>query len=199
MMVVSLGGSRVVPDSIDIDFLKELKNVLLELSSEFIIVCGGGKTARKYQAALKELEVIDSFKLDEIGILATKINAKMVSDFLGFEVYSGTVPGHSTDYVTVELAVKNNVSKVINFSNISYVYDKDPKFNDAKKLEKLNFTEYLELFDSSWTPGMNVPFDVKAAKLAMENNVDVCFTSDLENFKRIVSDLDFKGTLITNK
>lgn len=187
MIVISLGGSRIVPNFIDCDFLRDFKKCLQDISEEIIIVSGGGKTARKYQSALKDLGISDHFKLDEIGILATKLNAKLVSDFLGVEVQSGTVPGHSTDYVAMEIAEARGASKVINFSNIAYVYDKDPnKFSDAIKIEELNYSDYLKMFDSSWTPGMNVPFDVKAAKKGFECKIPVYFTDSLEGFKAIL-------------
>ncbi|MFH1275983.1 MAG: hypothetical protein ABIH82_02640, partial [Candidatus Woesearchaeota archaeon] len=55
--VISLGGSIVVPKEIDVSFLKQLKELVLEYIKEnrLILVCGGGYTCRFYQDAAKKL------------------------------------------------------------------------------------------------------------------------------------------------
>ena len=48
-IVISLGGSIVVPEEIDIKFLTEFKNMierLIKKGYRFIIICGGGSIAR---------------------------------------------------------------------------------------------------------------------------------------------------------
>ena len=56
MVVISLGGSLIVPDEIDLSFLEKFKRVIKkhEASYRFVIVCGGGSVARKYIRALRE-------------------------------------------------------------------------------------------------------------------------------------------------
>ena len=44
--VISLGGSLIVPDSYDVDFLKKFKSLIesyVKKSYKFVIICGGGK------------------------------------------------------------------------------------------------------------------------------------------------------------
>jgi uridylate kinase len=44
VIVVSLGGSIIIPDKVNTEFLKEFKKVILsnEKNYKFVIVCGGG-------------------------------------------------------------------------------------------------------------------------------------------------------------
>ena len=57
IVVISLGGSIIAPpEGIDIKFLQNFKKLILSFVKKgmrFIIVCGGGSTARRYQAAAK--------------------------------------------------------------------------------------------------------------------------------------------------
>ena len=54
-IVMSVGGSLIVPGGIDTTFLKDLKQFIdFETTSKgrrFIIIAGGGRTARNYQEA----------------------------------------------------------------------------------------------------------------------------------------------------
>ena len=54
-IILSLGGSIIVPDKIDSAFLKKFKRLILKHLPKynFVIFCGGGKIARNYQAAGK--------------------------------------------------------------------------------------------------------------------------------------------------
>ncbi len=50
-IIISLGGSLIVPDNIDTKFLKEFKELILEhvkKGKKFFIICGGGRICRKY-------------------------------------------------------------------------------------------------------------------------------------------------------
>ena len=53
LVVLSLGGSLIVPDAIDVAFLREFRSTIISLLPKyrFIIVCGGGKTCRDSSAA----------------------------------------------------------------------------------------------------------------------------------------------------
>ena len=57
--------------------------------------------------------------------------------------------------------------KIINLSNTDYVYNSDPKINpNAKKIEKISWTEYRKLIPKEWNPGLNSPFDPIASEMA---------------------------------
>src|SRR3989344_3317358 len=80
-IIISLGGSLIVPDDFDTKFLSEFKKLIesyLKKGFKFVIICGGGKTARKIQNAAKKIAKVDSEVLDWLGIYATKLNAALV-------------------------------------------------------------------------------------------------------------------------
>ncbi|MBS3141791.1 hypothetical protein J4464_00205 [Candidatus Woesearchaeota archaeon] len=55
MKVLSLGGSLIVPESIDTEYLIQFKEFVLrhvDQGEKFVIICGGGKVCRNYYAAL---------------------------------------------------------------------------------------------------------------------------------------------------
>jgi uridylate kinase len=147
-IVISLGGSIIVPDQIDLDFLHEFKRVISNLPEErFIVICGGGKICRRYQDAARATGEISKEDLDWIGIRATRLNAELVRTCFGNDAHekvihdphepidanrrivvgAGFEPGSSTDLRAVQLAKRFGAARVINMSNIDYVYSADPK------------------------------------------------------------------------
>ena len=69
-IVISLGGSVIVPKEIDTDFLKEFKELITSYLDRyrFILVTGGGNTCRDYQQAAKSISEIDSETLESYAI-----------------------------------------------------------------------------------------------------------------------------------
>ncbi len=220
-IVLSLGGSLIVPNGIDIDFLKKFRQTIekcIKQNCRFAIYCGGGMLARSMQKAASEIAQLNNRELDIIGIGATKLNALLLksifkNDAEGFIVHnpnsrlrfskkvliaSGWLPGCSTDYDAVLLAKNLGITEVVNMSNISYVYDKDPrKHKDAKKIEKIKWKDYLKLIGDKWEAGMNVPFDPIAAKEAQKSGIKVVIIGgDLKNFENLLGERKFRGTLI---
>ncbi|MBI2147360.1 UMP kinase [Candidatus Woesearchaeota archaeon] len=220
-IVLSLGGSILAPDNINISFLRQFKALLDRFSSfRFIIVCGGGKPARAYQEAAQELvPSIGKDSLDWVGIMATRLNAELVRVLFGEDAHAAVIidpkerlpaarriivaagyqPGHSTDMDAVLLAKNIRATLVVNLSNIEFVYDKDPKkFKDAKKLENLSWKRFRALVGDTWAPGMNVPFDPVASKEAEQSGMTVIIAkgNDLDNLKKIILGKPFRGTKI---
>ena len=59
-IIISLGGSLIVPEEIDVSFIKDFKELILSqvaLGKKFIITIGGGKTCRKYQNSGKKFQM----------------------------------------------------------------------------------------------------------------------------------------------
>ena len=128
--VISLGGSIIVPDSVDVAFLGRFNEAVRTYLAQdekrkLILVCGGGAPARVYQQAMKSLdEDTPSEALDWLGIKATHLNAQLVKTLFTdlapnevvtdptapftFEgrilVAAGWKPGFSTDTDAVYLA-----------------------------------------------------------------------------------------------
>lgn len=223
IVVLSLGGSIVVPPSgLDVNFLKKFKATILGLISKgyrFIIVCGGGQTARSYQAVAKKIGELLPDDVDWIGIHATRLNAHLLRSVFKKQsnrvvvknptekinwqekvlIAAGWKPGFSTDYDAVCLAKNFGSDTVINLSNVDYVYDSDPRKNlKAKKLKNVGWKEFRKIVGDKWNPGANLPFDPVAAKMAEKEGVKVFFIKGqtLEELKKAISGDKFKGTVI---
>src|SRR5512140_1919661 len=86
LVVLSLGGSLIIPSGgFDIDFLQGFRTLLVKKINEgyrFIVVCGGGQTARSYQAAARALGHLEPDDIDWIGIHATRLNAHFMRTIL---------------------------------------------------------------------------------------------------------------------
>lgn len=222
IVVISLGGSLIVQENIDINFLKEFRKVILKYlqkDMKFIVICGGGRTARNYQNAAKEIANLNRDDLDWIGIHATRINAHLIrtifrdyahpkiiknpTEKIKFKekilVASGWKPGFSTDYDAVLLAKNFNAKKLVNLSNINYIYDKDPKkFPNAKIIKKISWKDFRKIVGNKWDPGLNAPFDPIASKEAQKLKMEVAIMNgkNLENFEKYLNGDDFVGSII---
>ncbi len=223
-IVLSLGGSIIVPDKVNINYLKRFKSLIVRLSRRgyrFIIVTGGGDTARTYQQAAKKVASQTSAPdLDWIGIAATKLNAELVRSMFGRMAYasvlhnptkkirtakkvligSGWKPGCSSDKDAVLLAKTFSAKRIINMSNIDYVYTADPnKDENAKSIKHMSWHELLQLTGPTWRPGAHVPFDPEASKVAKTINLEaiICNGTYLKNIENIVLNNSYKGTRIS--
>lgn len=221
--VLSVGGSVIVPGSINTAFLKKfiaLVTKKVNKGARFILVTGGGVVARDYNAALRTLTKPSPADLDWLGIAATKLNANLLKFAFGklansevvtdptgkisftkpVLVVSGWKPGRSSDYEAVILAERFGASSIINMSNIDYVYDKDPrKFKSAKKISLIDWNSFQKLVGTKWVPGANVPFDPTATKYAKEHQQKVIILNgnDIANLDQALSGKGkFKGTVI---
>lgn len=220
-VVLSLGGSLIVPDEVDTGFLKgflDLVRRYVDDGYKFVIVCGGGRTARRYQEAAKDISGLDNEQLDWIGIEATKLNAYLMTKLLGglarethvtdptqkveFDrpviVASGWKPGWSTDYDAVMLGKAVGAEVVVNMSNVEHVHDKDPKqHKDAKPLTEISWEEYRKLVGDEWTAGLNTPFDPIASREAQKAGIKAAIMGkDLGNLEKFLKGEKFEGTVI---
>ena len=84
VILISLGGSLIVPDYVDLGFLHEFKGVLRKHYEKyrFVVVCGGGAIARKYIGMLKN-EGKSEKELSLTGIMATRMNARFLMHLFG--------------------------------------------------------------------------------------------------------------------
>ncbi|MEI7497739.1 MAG: UMP kinase [Candidatus Falkowbacteria bacterium] len=220
--IISLGGSLIVPDQIDVAFLKSFKRVIDNLTTKgerFVLICGGGKTCRYYQSAAKSVIKLTDEDLDWLGIHSTRLNAHLLRTIFyqsanpkiithplekihfseSILIAAGWKPGRSTDYVAVLIAKQLKAKRILNLSNITCVYDKDPaKYKNAHPITKINWPEFRKLLPEKWSPGANAPFDPVASKLAhkLGLEVDILDGKNYANLRKCLTSQKFIGTKI---
>ena len=215
-IVISVGGSLIVPKTgIDTDFLTKLNSFIRDQlatypNRQFFLVVGGGAAARHYRdASVKVLHhELTRDDLDWLGIQATRLNAQLIRTIFqdiahqtiirnydiirkpveNVVVAAGWKPGWSTDYCAILLCEDYGANTIINMSNVSQVYDKDPsQFADAKPFSQLSWKQFRELVGNEWSPGLHSPFDPVAAQKAEELQAQVVVVGkDFANVERFL-------------
>ncbi len=224
IVIISVGGSLIVPDQIDTVFLSSLKTLLaaeIKNGKKFIIITGGGKTARRYMEAAQQVSSLTSEDIDWIGIHATRLNGHLLrtvfrdmahpvmvtnpDDILdvpktaSLVIAAGYRPGASTDLRAVQIAERCGAKKLVNLSNIDYVYTDDPRKNaDAQKIEKINWHDFRKLIPKEWDPGLSSPFDPVAAREAERLALEVAIINGtkLHELGQYLENKPFVGTVI---
>lgn len=226
-IVISVGGSLIVPDQIDTAFLSALKELVVREvappnNRRFIIICGGGKTARRYQDAAGTVSKLAADDIDWIGIHSTRLNGHLVRTIFReiahrvmvtnpdevldiprdtkLIVAAGYRPGSSTDLRAVQIAERVKAKKVINLSNIDYVCTDDPQKNpSAEKIEEISWSEFRRLIPAEWDPGLSSPFDPVAAREAERLGIEVAIINGnkLAEFENYLEGRPFVGTKIS--
>ena len=221
-VIISLGGSLIVSQNIDITFLKKFRIAIIKFikrGNKVAIICGGGKTCRNYQNAARKITEIPNIDIDLIGIMSTRLNAELIRAIFFKHAYehiitdyskkivtskpiligAGWKPGCTTDNDSVLLAKNLHADTIINLTNVDYIYDKDPhKFHDAKPIKKISWKEFLEIIGEKYISGMHVPFDPVAAKKAQQLKLKVIILNgnNLKNLENCLNRKKFKGTVI---
>jgi len=223
-ITICIGGSVLAPDGPDGKFVKKLAEVLRKLKEdghEISLVVGGGKPARMYIEEGRKL-LLPSSKLDELGILITRLNARFLGLALGeiceqkpietveeativlasgkIPIMGGTTPGQTTDAVAATLASSVGSELLIFISNVDGIYDKDPKlYPDAKKIKVMKTADLMNLFGKiKFLPGMNVIIDPVAAKLIHLHRLKcvVLGKEEIEKLPDILAGNPHSGTVI---
>jgi len=227
-IIISVGGSLIVPNGgIDTSFLSQLNTfirsqIAAHKDRQFFLITGGGATAREYIDAGKSVvghQLADD-DMDWLGIHSTRLNGHlvrtifrdiahpvMIKDFDVIRkinepvtVAAGWKPGRSSDFVAVQIAEDYDASLVINMSNITQAYDKDPaKFDDAKPIDHIQWTDFKRIVGDKWTPGLSMPFDPIASKKAAQLSLTVAIMGrDFDNLQAFLDkESSFVGTIIT--
>jgi uridylate kinase len=225
VIVISLGGSLIVPEEVEADFLNEFKKTILKntLRNKFVIVCGGGSVARKYIFALRKYginEKLQSFA----GISATRMNARFMSYFFNANqkygiphsmrvlkkylkkqdiVFCGALeykPNQTSDSTAVEIAKKFRTI-FINLTDVQGLYSKNPKENkNAKLIPKISWKEFYKMANKlKFKPGQHFVLDQTAAKGIMEDKIiTYILGKNMSQFDNLLKNKKFKGTIIGN-
>lgn len=208
-IVISLGGSLLTKDFSAsgvrkyVDVLKKIS----EKTEKLVIIVGGGKICRQYQAIARELGASQDMQ-DYIGIKSTHFNASLVAAALAkyaeipnnenemkaalaknkIIVGGGLKIGQSSDAVAAFAAKEIKADLLINASNIDGVYDSNPKENkNAKKLQKLSYAELKQILSkNAQLPGQYGLFDLRAADIIAKAKIKAVFIdgSDAEEIYR---------------
>jgi len=223
VVVISLGGSLIVPDDIDYKFLEKFKKTIRKhyKNHKFVLVCGGGAIARKYISALsKEHKTHKEMSL--AGIRATRMNARFMMQFFGKEA-NDTLPKSMVD-------VKNNLRKnkvvicgalryadketsdgtaaklanyldtiFINLTNVPGLYSKNPKkYKSAKFIPKISWKDFESLaLKMKFKAGQHFVLDQSAATLIRKRKIPTYILGqNLNNLENLLKNKKFTGTEI---
>ncbi len=220
-MVISLGGSILVRGEDDALYIRELLDALSSLdgSTRYIIVTGGGQTARKYIGTGREAGANEAY-LDNIGIQATRLNACLVisavkescypKPFLDLEeaiigasnfrftIGGGTHPGHTTDAVGALVAEMWGADLFLNLTAVDGAYTKDPnRFDDAERIEGMTTGELRTLVsETSRGAGSHSVLDPLAAEIVHRASIRTCILDgrDINNVILSIRGEEFHGT-----
>jgi len=222
-VVVSIGGSILVPGENDAEFIGKLAKMLKEVSEEvqIAVVCGGGKTARYYAGIARDLGG-DTYAQDILGIAATRMNAQLLYLALGsmpdsvtadpeetakasepgkIVVMGGTVPGHTTDAVSAMVASAMKADRIVNATSVDAVYTDDPRKNpDAKKIVNMTIDELGDIVYKEHGASKSSVFDPLGVKLAKENRIDILMADgrNLEELRKAILGQPFSGTTVNS-
>ncbi len=222
-LVISIGGSILLPEEEDIAELSSLAETLEKNGQErrLYLVVGGGRTARRYIKWGRALGA-DEGTLDELGIKTSRLNARLLIIALDEDIYpvpaenfdeaitagnhysmvtmGGTHPGHTTDAVAAMLAERLNADRLINATSVDGVYTADPKKEkSAKKLKELGFDELIDIVSKEeGGAGPNVVFDPLAAKIIKRAEIKTYIVDgrNLQALENAIEDEEFEGSKI---
>jgi len=223
IIVLSLGGSQIIPNQINLNFLNEFKQIILsnEKNYKFVIVCGGGKTARNYIKGLKDSKQNKTLFQSFLGISITRLNARFMSYFFERDsnkgiphdmktiknmlqkhpiVFCGALrysKNQTSDTTAAKLA-NYFKSDFINITNVKGLYDKDPKKSkNAKLIKNISHTKFLKLANQiAFSPGQHFVLDQSAAKLILKNKTKTYIIGSNNELNNLLQNKKFTGTLI---
>ena len=222
-VVMSVGGSIIVPDNVDYNFIKKFKSLVLKhKNKKFVIVVGGGSTARKYIKPLAEEKINEKLQC-LIGIGITRLNARFLANFFG-KVASQHIPSSMKELKNLLMKhrivfagglrfIPNNTSDgtaaavahflktdLINMTNVKGLFDKDPrKFKNAKFISKISLKDFYKMANKiKYKPGQHFVLDQHASEIIKKNRIKtVILSNNLENFENYLKCKKFVGTVIS--
>ncbi len=222
-IVLSLGGSLIIPRDVNLKYLKKFGNVIKKNSKKykFIIVCGGGNIARKYISSLRNMGINETLQ-SYAGISATRMNARFMSYFFNQNpeegipqkmeeihnylknqdaVFCGALeykPRQTSDSTSAQIATHFKTD-FINLTNVSGLFDKNPKeFKNAKFIPEISWKEFDKLANKiKYKPGQHFVLDQTAAKIIMKNKVRTYILGENpRELDNLLNNRKFKGTEI---
>ena len=197
VIVISLGGSLIIPDEIDLNFLEKFKQVIKKHESDynFIIVCGGGSIARKYISALKQSKKSEYLQ-SMAGISITRVNARFMTYLFGKDANQGIphdmnqvknllrtnhlvfcgalryADKETSDSTAAKLARFFN-TEFINLTVVPGLFSKNPLvFKDAKFIPEISWKEFNKRAEKiKYRPGQHFVLDQDASEIIMKDRI----------------------------
>jgi len=219
--VISLGGSKIVPDNVDDDFLWRFKKLIdSHPKKKFVAIAGGGSTARRYIMALRKLgRKTKSQSIAGIGI--TRFHARFLARFFGDKaneeiptsmkkvknllrgnqiVFCGALrysKENTSDGTSASLAAYLE-APFINLTNVEGLYTSDPRKNkNAKRISKISWINFKKIVDKiKYEAGQHFVLDKVAANIILKNKIPTYIVGSLDSVDSILKGKRFKGTLI---
>lgn len=224
VVVLSLGGSLIIPENVDYEFLKKFKKTILKNihKCKFVIVCGGGSIARKYIFALEKEGMNETFQ-SFAGISATRMNARFMSYFFHQDqargiphkmselkkyikkfdiVFCGALeykPRQTSDSTSAEIA-KEFKTIFVNLTDVQGLHDKNPKkFKNAKFISKISWKNFDKMANKlKFKPGQHFVLDQRASKLILKYKIPTYILGkDMKQLDNLLNGKEFKGTKIS--
>ena len=223
--VLKLGGSLLYDDMgrILTDRVRAYAKVVssfVEDGHSMVVVVGGGKPARLFIAAARELGASEA-QCDWLGIKIARNNAELLCAALGNIAYpkivetldeletaicpgnvvlmGGLTPGQSTNAVAALAAETVQADMLLNATNVDGIYDRDPKEPGAKKLESVTVDELSQILSGTGTrAGEYKLFDPVAIRVVGRSRIPtVIFNgNDPDNLLRIVKGKDVGSRIV---
>ena len=211
-IVAAIGGSILLQDY-NAERFKKYAELLKEQNEEHekFAVVGGGKPAKEYIGAVRDLGVGEAL-CDDIGIEVTRINAKLLLLALGDAAYQrvphnfqealeysasgkivvmgGTEPAHSTDAVSAILAEYVQADLLVNLTAVDGLYTKDPKkYDDAELIEEITASDMMEIISGNEVKAGTYEFiDTTAIQMIKRSNLETVIANgnDPQNLIRAI-------------
>lgn len=224
-IVISLGGSVLVP-SLESNNISRYVSVLGRLAEKcrIFIVVGGGGEARRYIQVARDLGVGEA-AADELGILVTRLNARLLVAGLGDAAYprvaedyteakefagtgkivvmGGITPAQTTDAVSAVLAESVDADLLINATSVDGIYSADPK-KDAAAVRYGHLTpqELLDIIKGCrMDAGANTVLDIVAGKVVERSKIPLLVLDgrEPENLYRAIAEGTYIGTTVSEE
>ncbi|MHA1596439.1 MAG: UMP kinase [Candidatus Asgardarchaeia archaeon] len=209
-VVLKMGGSLLYDDEFKLK-VRTIRGVV-DSSLRFVkegnnlgIVVGGGKLSRLAIGEARRFGLPEAI-CDQIGILVSRINAKVIAHLLGdvsckkipenwdevlgsldegkVLVLGGMSPGQSTNAVAAIMAEIMGADLLVNLSDVEGIYDRDPKDPNAKLLDKISSEDLMEMIvEKGSKAGSYELFDLVALKILMRSNIPMVFVDGRDERK----------------
>lgn len=224
IIVFSLGGSLIVPDKVDYKYLHKFRLFVKKLLRKYkvVIVTGGGKTARNYIGPLRR-EKVDSYFYSLVGIMSTRLNARLVSGLFGIKEdipenikdvkkqvskkgicvcgALGFQPKMTSDGTSAQIADYLNAEVFVNLTNVDGLYTKDPrKYKDSKFIGNVSYKDFMGIVNKiKYEAGQHFVLDQAAAKIISKAKVKTLIINGMKlvNVEKYLKNDKFRGTLIS--